>query len=542
MSRIVRDVVLRIQIQPPNIAGAVGGGGGRFIAGGGARATTGAAAVFGAQGGGSQNRRLAQGLRDVDNAARRATRSMSSYANSVGLASLEMARLFTWSRLVTRLTFGVQELGASRIPGLVGAVGAGGALAAGAGAISVGAQFATGQLGIGLPQTLGGRGFIQGAEGITGRVGRAAFGASIGRALSAIAFTARNPFAETTRRRVVQQGFPLFGASAIVAASLQPLGIGPRGIVFRGPGGDISRFDPTQSELDEIAAGNVTARQTIAGFRNRRQRLIALGGQTAQEQIARQLGPFNVQRQQGLLGGVPGAVDLANRQSLTVLGGLANRFGQQRELGGGVFSLGQQLAVQQQITATIGRQARDLLQTSREQTQELQRELSVRRQIQQTIEQQVATLQGRRRGALRFAAGAAPGELRGATRAIQILQEGGPLTPFVRQRLLGLDLPEGLRAEFQRRLEEVPRFGEFAELFAPQEGILAGRRRQQQVGQAQADTRSALDRIIDSVRSGLIDLLREGGESAARERALEAEGADLARERQLIGIQEQGGQ
>lgn len=164
MPTISRDIVFNIRINAPGVAGspilagtAVGGVGTRNAGVG----TVGARGgdpllLFGGIGGGGQNRRLRNITRELasfTSATDKAAAAQGRFSKRIGAVSLEMARLLTWSRLVTRVTFGLAE-----VPGGVAAAGIGviagvGALAVGTGALlaqGVASRFGIGPSGAGI--------------------------------------------------------------------------------------------------------------------------------------------------------------------------------------------------------------------------------------------------------------------------------------------------------------------------------------------------------------------------------------------------------
>lgn len=172
MPQIVRDVLIRVKVQAPGgisgagrgavapgVIGAAGGigGGGRVAPGG-----VDFGKAFGGRGGGganwSANTVMNRQLTHIASNFGKAERAARGYAQTLGYVGMETLRLVTWSRLVTRLTFGIQEFG----PGAVAGAGMGMMAAAGTlpvlGAIGV----ATGNLKFGLPKSQGGQGAVTG--------------------------------------------------------------------------------------------------------------------------------------------------------------------------------------------------------------------------------------------------------------------------------------------------------------------------------------------------------------------------------------------
>jgi len=193
---VVRDVILRIRVDAPGLpgignlpgAGGLGGapslarGGGPLVGPGGGFAGVpqgaGAAYGLGARGGGSESlKRLASipdVLRDIERSQGRVTAGAYRWAHALGLAGYEMARLATWSRIVTRVTYGAQELG-------LGGTAFGGAAAIGAAlglGIVGGVEWLQGNVRFGQPKRLGGPGVVYGPT--ISAMGQEGFGRAFG--------------------------------------------------------------------------------------------------------------------------------------------------------------------------------------------------------------------------------------------------------------------------------------------------------------------------------------------------------------------------
>lgn len=183
---IVRDIVLRIRVDAPGIAGAGAAAGAPGIAGaafgpppfrgGGVGGTSlvgpggisgvggrGAVAGLSARGGGAESlkrfRDVASALDDIEKRFGRSTASAYRFAHALGAVGFEAARLLTWSRLITRVTYGAQELGLGGTALLGGGAAIGGAVGLGI----VGAtELLRGNTQFGRARSRGGQGVLQG--------------------------------------------------------------------------------------------------------------------------------------------------------------------------------------------------------------------------------------------------------------------------------------------------------------------------------------------------------------------------------------------